>query len=317
MGDAPAIRLAGLTKYYGTSPGILDVDLEVARGEVFGFVGPNGAGKSTTMRILLDFHRATAGTATLLGLDSRRDSKAIRARCGYLAGDIALYERLTARRHLDWQNRLRGGAMRDIDGWADRLGLDLDRPIADLSKGNRQKVGLVQAFAHEPDLLVLDEPTSGLDPLVQQEFHAMVSEVVEAGRTVFLSSHVIGEIDQTCERVGIIRDGRIVAVEDIDTMKGRSVREVEIRFADPIDPAPYLALEGVSEVSHDGDTIRLVLGGSPDALIKLAARSEVVDLSMTAADLASSILGFYGSEPTRSAGPDRLDDPGTGGDDAP
>ena len=293
MADEPAIRLEGLTKYYGASRGIVDVDLEVRRGEVFGFVGPNGAGKSTTMRVLLDFLRATDGSATLLGFDSRRDSRAVHARCGYLAGDIALYERLTARQHLDWQNRLRGGAMRQIDPLAERLGLDLGRPIADLSKGNRQKVGLVQAFAFEPDLLILDEPTSGLDPLVQQEFHAMVREVSDAGRTVFLSSHVIGEIDQTCHRVGIIREGRLVAVEDIGTLKSRSVREVAIRFAGPVDPAPYRALAGVTDVRHDSDTVDLVLSGSPDALIKLTAGYDVVDFAMTSADLESSILGFY------------------------
>jgi ABC-2 type transport system ATP-binding protein len=293
----PAIQTTDLTKYYGSHRGIVDVDLTVEPGQVFGFLGPNGAGKTTAMRTLLGFLRPTDGTARVLGLDCQADSLAIRSRSGYVGGDVALYERLTGRELCAWLATLRGGAGVDrIDTLAERLGLDLERPIGDLSTGNRQKVALVQAFMHEPELLILDEPTAGLDPLVQHTFQQMVAEVAAEGRTVFLSSHVLDEVERTCDRVGIIREGRLVTVEEMKTLRRRALREVTIRFADPVDLAPFEALDEVHDVSVDDDLVRLRYGGEADALIKLVAQHRVLDFISAPADLEDIFLAFYSGD---------------------
>ncbi len=228
--DSP-INLQEVTKHFRGGGGVDDVTLEVVAGEVFGFLGPNGAGKTTTIRLLLDLIRPDAGQIRLFGLDSRRDSVAVRRRLGYLSGDLALYERLTPRELLTHFAHLRGGpAWREIAELADRFDLELDRPIRALSKGNRQKVGLVQAIMGEPELLVLDEPTSGLDPIVQHQVHMLMREVAAEGRTVFLSSHVLAEVGQVADRVGLIREGRVVAVERIAELRRRSVHLVDASF---------------------------------------------------------------------------------------
>ncbi len=298
--DVPAIELDGLTKFYGPHRGIEDIDLIVEPGQVFGFLGPNGAGKSTAMRVLLDFHRPTSGAARILGFDSRRDSIEVRNRTAYLAGDVALFERLTARRQLEWLGELRGGvAPERIDALAERVGLDLGREIGELSKGNRQKVGLVQAFMHDADVLILDEPTSGLDPLVQHTFQQMVREVAAEGRTVFLSSHIIDEVDRTCDRVAIIREGRLVAVESIDSLRARSLREVRITFDHPVDHAEFADLPEVHDVSGDENSLVVRTSGDVDAIVKQAARHHVVDLVSERADLESVFLAFYGASNDR------------------
>jgi ABC-2 type transport system ATP-binding protein len=294
VGETAAISLEGLTKYYGRSRGIVDVDLEVARGECFGFLGPNGAGKSTTMRILLDLIRPTRGRATVLGRDARGGSLEIRARTGYVPGELELYEKLTPRELFAYFGSLRGGFdgayLRSV---VDRLELELDRPIRSLSRGNKQKVGLVQAFAHRPELLVLDEPTSGLDPLVQQSFHALVRDAVGEGRTVFLSSHVLSQVEHVADRAGIIRDGRLVAVEDVGALRGRAIREFEVRFADDAPGSALEAVENVREVRVEGPLARLVVEGSPDRLIKELAAHEVVDLRSREPDLEDVFLSYY------------------------
>ncbi|HET8682181.1 MAG TPA: ABC transporter ATP-binding protein, partial [Micromonosporaceae bacterium] len=219
----PAIRTEGLVKTYGRNRGLAGLDLAVRTGEVYGFLGPNGAGKTTTIRVLLDLIRPTAGQARVLGLDPRADGVALRRRLGYLAGDFLVNGRQSARELLTYLGNLRGGVPRSaIDALAERLDLDTTRQIAGLSRGNRQKVGLVQAFMHTPELLVLDEPTTGLDPLLQQEFVAMVREARAAGQTVFMSSHVMSEVQQTADRVGIIREGRLVAVEQVEQLRERA-----------------------------------------------------------------------------------------------
>ncbi len=300
----PAIELDHLTKSYGRTRGVVDLTLEVASGQVFGFLGPNGAGKSTAMRVLLDLHRPTSGAAQVFGLDSHGDSLEVRRHVGYLCGDVALYDSLGVMEHLEWLGELRGGVDRSvIRSLAERFDLDLSRKVGDLSKGNRQKVGLVQAFMGRPDLLVLDEPTSGLDPLVQHEFQAMVAEVADEGRTVFLSSHVIDEVDRTCDRVAIIREGRLVTNESIESLRSRSLRTVRVLFESPVDPAAFEALADVTDARVDGNELTVTTTGDADALVKMAARHHVVDLVSERADLEEIFLAYYAQEdPTDTGG---------------
>jgi ABC-2 type transport system ATP-binding protein len=295
--DTPAIETERLTLRYGKARGIEDIDLVVQPGEVFGFLGPNGAGKTTTIRTLLDLLRPTSGSAHVLGLDSHTQSVEVRRQVGYLAGDIELYEKLTGAEHLDWLADLRGGVDDGLrDELAERFGAQLDRPIKQLSRGNRQKVALVQAFMHRPPLLILDEPTSGLDPLMQDEFVALVRETVAEGRTVFLSSHDLDEVQRAADRVGIVREGRLIAVRDVEQLRRESLRRMEITFATPVDGTEFDALPGVRDVVVDGSTVKLRVEGSPDAVVKAAARHEVVDLVSEPADLEEIFLELYRSE---------------------
>jgi ABC-2 type transport system ATP-binding protein len=302
MADTPAIRTEGLVKSYGRNRGIAGLDLEVHAGEVYGFLGPNGSGKTTTIRLLLDLIRPTAGRATVLGLDPWRQGLQLRARVGYLAGDFIVDGRQTGRELLEYLGNLRGGVPRArIDELAERLGLDLGRRIRGLSKGNRQKLGVVQAFMHRPELLILDEPTSGLDPLLQHEFVTMVREAKAAGQTVFMSSHVMSEVQQTADRVGIIREGRLVAVERIEDLRERAVRRVQIQFADPVDPAEFERLPGVSELTVEGCALRCRLDGRADDLVKAAARHTVVSLLSEEPDLEELFFTFYNGGRTEEA----------------
>jgi len=302
MADIPAIRTEGLVKSYGRNRGIAGLDLEVRTGEVYGFLGPNGSGKTTTIRLLLDLIRPTAGRATVLGLDPWTQGLRLRARVGYLAGDFIVDGRQTGRELLEYLGNLRGGVPRArIDELAERLGLDLDRRIRSLSKGNRQKLGVVQAFMHRPELLILDEPTSGLDPLLQHEFVTMVREAKAAGQTVFMSSHVMSEVQQTADRVGIIREGRLVAVERIEDLRERAVRRVQIQFADPVDPAEFERLPGVTELTVEGRALRCRLHGRADDLVKAAARHTVVSLLSEEPDLEELFFTFYNGGRTEEA----------------
>ena len=290
----PVILTEGLVKRYGRNRGLDGLDLKVQPGEVYGFLGPNGAGKTTTIRLLLDLIRPTQGRATVLGLDPRRDGVALRRRVGYLAGDFVVDGRQTGRELLTFLGSLRGGVPRArIDELAGRLDLDLGRKVKTLSRGNRQKLGVVQAFMHAPELLVLDEPTSGLDPFLQQEFVAMVREASHAGRTVFMSSHVMGEVQQTAHRVGIIREGRLVTVERVETLRERAVRKVEIHFDVPLPAAEFAALAGVSGLRVDGTVLRCRLAGRADQLVKAAARHTVVDLLWEEPDLEELFFDYY------------------------
>jgi ABC-2 type transport system ATP-binding protein len=296
MGDV--IVAEGLTKCYGRERGVLDLDFSVRVGEIFGYLGPNGAGKTTTIRILLDLIRPTTGRATVFGLDSRRDTLGIRRRVGYLPGELALYEHLTGFEYLSYLGSLRGGIDRRwVSELGERLSLDLSHRIRSLSHGNKQKVGLVQAFMHRPELLILDEPTQGLDPLVQQEFYRLVAEGKDQGCTVFLSSHVLPEIDRICDRAAIIREGRLVAVEDIGTMKMRSARTVEIHFGSPVPARVFAGLAGVHDVTTLGDVVRCTVIGSMDPLVKAAAGFDVVDLTSHEPGLEEVFLAYYGETP--------------------
>lgn len=276
---------------------VRELSVTVSAGEVFGFLGPNGAGKTTTIRMLLDFLRPTYGSATVFGFDARGSSTEIHRRVGYLPGDLSLYERLTGSELLKYFARLKGGAnWRYIDELSDRLELPLDQPIHSLSRGNRQKVGLVQACMSEPELLVLDEPTSGLDPLKQKEFQRIVREIAAQGRTVFLSFHALTEVEQTADRVAIIREGGLVLVEEIEKLKQRAIHRVETVFSGS---PPLDEIEELSEVSNlvvDGHLVEFSVTGSFDRLIKLLARFEVSSFISREADLEEIFLSYYRGE---------------------
>jgi ABC-2 type transport system ATP-binding protein len=295
----PAILLEGLTKRYGTRRGIEGVDLAVEPGEVFGFLGPNGAGKTTTIRTMLDLLRPTAGTATLLGLDAHHDAVEVHRRVGYLPGEFSAYRRLTGRRYLRYFADLRRVPATDFEHLASKLACDLGPPISSLSHGNVQKLGLIQALMHDPDVLILDEPTQGLDPLVQHVFHGIVRERAAAGRAVFLSSHILPEVERTCDRVGIIGEGRLLAVEDVGELRAKAVRTVEIRFAAQVEATAFTGVPGVSDVEVRGDALRCTVGGSMDALLKAAARFEVIDLQSQQPGLEELFLHYYGQEDAR------------------
>ena len=291
-----AIETTGLTKYYGKVRGVEDVHLTVHSGEVFGFLGPNGAGKSTTIRLLLDLIRPSAGSVRVLGMDPRSDSLAVRRRVGYLPGDLAMYDAMTARQLYTYFGGIRGvDAMPAALEIADRLDLDVDRKISDYSTGNRQKVGLVQALMHDPELLILDEPTSGLDPLVQQEFYAIVDEAKARGRTVFLSSHVLPEVERIADRVAIIGGGRLLVVEEVATLKSRAVRRMELHFATPVPEGEFAQLGSVRSLrrSEDGLAVNLSVEGSVDEVVKTAARFEVLNIISHDADLEDVFLQYY------------------------
>ncbi|MEU4428466.1 ABC transporter ATP-binding protein [Actinoplanes sp. NPDC024001] len=295
------IVLDNLTKTYGRRRGLDGLTLQVRAGEVLGYLGPNGAGKSTTIRLLLDLIRPTAGSARVFGLDPRTDAVALHRRIGYLPGDFAVDGRQSVRACLRFLAALRGGVpAARIDALAERLDLDQGARIKSLSKGNRQKVGLIQAFMHEPELLILDEPSSGLDPLVQQTFLAMVTESARRGATVFMSSHVLAEVEAVADRVAIIRDGRLVALDTVAGLRHQAVRAVELMFAEPIVAADFAQIPGVSDLTVNETVLRCRLTGTPDALLRAATRHTVTGLLATEPAL-DDLFHIYYSGATRAA----------------
>jgi len=295
----PVIETSGLTKYYGTSPGIIDLDLCVDEGEVFGFIGPNGAGKSTTIRTLLNFLFPTEGSGTILGLDIIKDSIAIRRRTGYLPGDLSMYDTMTAREFLIYFANLRKvDTSSMMISLAERFELDLDRKIKDLSTGNRQKVGVVNAFMHEPELLILDEPTAGLDPLMQQEFQNLINEVRAEGRTVFLSSHILPEVDRVADRVGIVRESLLIAVDTVESFKVKAHSTVTIQYGSAVDASTFANLDGVREIEskNRGSVLSITVSGPLDAVIKEAAKHDVVSISTRDSDLEDVFLSYYAGD---------------------
>jgi ABC-2 type transport system ATP-binding protein len=291
---ASVIRTEKLTKSYGSHRGIVDVDLEVQHGEVFGFLGPNGAGKTTTIRILLDLIRPTSGKAFVFDVDSSADPVAIHRRVGYLPGEFTLYDRLTGAQTLEYFGNLRGGVDPAYRAeLVERFELDTSRRYREYSKGNKQKVGLVVALQHKPELLILDEPTSGLDPLVQQTFFNLVREQVKDGSTVFLSSHILSEVEKTCDRVAIIRDGRIVRLGRVDALRDLAHHQVEMRFAGGPPAGEFEKLEGVSDVEVTDHTIRLRVLGPITSVVQTAARLGVVDFLSREPSLEETFLAQY------------------------
>ena len=306
-----AIEISHLHKKFGQHTALHDLDLRVSPGTIFGLIGPNGAGKSTTLRVLLDIIRPTSGVARVLGEDPRQGGAALRRRIGYMPGELRLEGRVTGRRLLSFYEEVSGPvAPGAAESLAERLGLDLSRPVRTLSKGNKQKLGLVQAFMHAPELLILDEPTSGLDPLVQREFLQMVREARDAGQTVLLSSHVLSEIQQTADEVAVLADGRVVADGAVSALRHASIRRVQAVIQTTDVAATRPLFEGVPgltsvEVADEGGLLRVrgTVEGPIDPFVKALARCEVHDLTIEEPDLAESVLRLYGADaapaPTR------------------
>jgi len=301
MDETLAIKIEGLKKSYGEVQALRGVDLAVRRGEILGFLGPNGAGKTTTIRCLLDLIRPDTGKIRILGLDPGADPVAVRRRTGYLPGELSLEANLTAEGVFRYMDDLRG---RRID-WthvrrlAERLELDLKVPVKNLSRGNKQKVGVIQALMARPDLLLLDEPTSGLDPLMQREVYRLLGEAKADGATIFFSSHIIGEVEAIAERVAIIRQGVIVEEAEPDSLVNMALRRIRLRFRQPVDPEILGSVDGVKLLSQEDDTgITLQVEGEVDALIKTLAAFPVVDLQTEHPSLEEIFLAYYKADET-------------------
>ena len=305
--EGVAVACAGLTRDYGQGRGLFDLDLEIRRGEIFGFIGPNGAGKTTAIRLLMDLIRPDQGTATLLGLDARRDSLASKRRVGYLPGELPQFPGVSAGYVIGLLAGLRGGVEPDrIRALADRLDLDLGRKFSDLSHGNKQKVGLVQAFMHEPDLLILDEPTLGLDPLMQREFRTLVEESVAAGATVLLSSHVLSEVELVCHRIGLIRAGRMLRVGSMAELRTVRGHRIEAIVRGRLSLADLAGIPGVTAPQVRGDRVSCTLHGPIGPLLTWLQTGDVVELDSRELSLEEVFLVELGpASPPPQPGPGR------------
>ena len=303
MDKQPPIRTEGLTKHYGSVRALESLDLEVVPGEIFGFLGPNGAGKSTMIRTLLGFLHPTAGRASVLGLDIVQGSVEIRRRVGYLPGGIALYDSLSGADALAYLNDLQGRPPTRREELCDRLQMPasvLKRRVRDYSRGMRQKIGVIQALQHDPDLAILDEPTEGLDPLMQQAFYSIMDDLRSAGRTIFFSSHVLSEVERVCDRVAIIRAGRLMALQHVDELLARRKRTIHLRWQDG---TPDLSsVPGLADVTVQGDRIRATLLGEVAPFVRAVASPALLDLTIEPARLEEAFLEYYAEdEPAEDA----------------
>ena len=298
MNGNPAILTEGLTKHYGDVEALVDLDLEVRNGEVFGFLGPNGAGKTTMIRTILDLIHPTRGRAEILGMDSHEDAVEIRKHVGYLPSDLSMYPNLTGRDMITYFSNLRGGVDEAyVDALADRLQADLGKKVGDLSSGNRQKVGLILTFMSRPQILIMDEPSTGLDPLMQREFQMMMREVAEEGRTVFLSSHTLSEVQRVADRVGIIRRGHLVDVEYVHDLRSKAIRQVEMLFDGPVEASVFESVPGVRDVEVTDHQATMSFDGKMDTLLRTATdHYTLVDVSTEEADLEEIFLEYYREE---------------------
>jgi ABC-2 type transport system ATP-binding protein len=295
------IETQQLTKSYGPHRGIVDVDLTVMEGEAFGFLGPNGAGKTTTIRTLLDHLRPTSGRARVFGMDTTEQPVEIHRRLGYLPGEFVLYDKLTGGQTIEYFANLRGNVDRAYQReLIERLDVDPRRKFKEYSKGNKQKIGLIVALQHRPDLLMLDEPTSGLDPLIQQEFFSVIREAKDEGRTIFMSSHILSEVERTCDRVAIIRDGRLTRVDRVGALRDMAHHQVELRFAGPAPLADFENLDGVTDLVAEDGTLRMRVSGPITPVVRAAARHELVDFVSREPTLEETFLAEYSSDPKGS-----------------
>ena len=297
-GNSSVIQLQNLTKHYGEVVGIQSLSFDVGEGEVFGLLGPNGAGKTTTIRLMMDFIRPTSGQVSVFGQTPSSDGIDIRRRIGYLPGDFVTYNYMTGAAVIEYFTNLRGIEPMKFDTLCERFNLDPTRKIGELSKGNRQKVGLVQAFMSDPDLLILDEPTSGLDPLLQHEFQELLREEKEQGKTIFLSSHVMSEVEATCDRVCIIREGELIKIGTIDELTGLSLWTVKISFGEAVEPSLFDDLNGVTVTNFDDQSFNLSVSGDGaiDAVIKTASKHPVATFASEPASLEDTFLQYYSGD---------------------
>ncbi|MDI6843673.1 MAG: ABC transporter ATP-binding protein [Anaerosomatales bacterium] len=295
---AGVIECAGLTKFYGKTRGVEGLTLQVPQGSVYGFLGPNGAGKTTTIRCLLGILRPTAGEARLLGQRVVLDGARLRARVGYVPGEIHLFEKETGRWHIDYVSRLRKAPPSAAQELVERLDFDPSRKVKELSKGNKQKLALILGLMHAPEVLILDEPTSGLDPLNQETVFHIIEERVKEGATVFLSSHVLSEVERVCDRVGIIREGRLAAEESVRDLLGKRLRELTVTFAEPVEPGFFEGVAGLTRLEQRGpETFSArVKGDHLDEVVKRLATKRVADLSIQHASLEEVFMEFYRGE---------------------
>jgi ABC-2 type transport system ATP-binding protein len=289
------IQTEKLTKTYGSHRGISEIDFTVAAGEAFGFLGPNGAGKTTMIRTLLDHIRPTSGRALVFGIETTVDPVAIHRRLGYLPGEFSLYDKLTGGQTIEYFANLRGGVHPGYQAdLIKRLDVDPSRRFKEYSKGNKQKIGLVVALQHRPDLLILDEPTSGLDPLVQQTFYELIRETKAEGGTIFLSSHILSEVEKTCDRVAIVREGQLVKVDRVEALRDLAHHQVELRFAGDVPVGAFAALPGVSDVTTEGSLLRMRVFGSIAPVVREAANYELLDFVSREPSLEETFLAQYG-----------------------
>jgi ABC-type multidrug transport system ATPase subunit len=291
---AAIIAVNDLTKFYGRTRGIEHVTFNVDEGEIFGFLGPNGAGKTTTIRVLMGLLHPTGGSATIDGHDVWRESVEVKKIVGYLPGDPQLEPDLTGGQIIDYFSHLRGGVDQAyVKSLVDRFELDTRKRFRDYSRGNKQKVGIVQAFMHKPKLLVLDEASSGLDPLNQQEFNKLLLETRADGRTVFLSSHILPEVEQVCDRVGIIRDGQLVRVDTVAALRDLRQHEVTLTFATPVPASDFAGLQGVHSATADGNTVKLIVTGDLGPIVKAAADHGATNFTTHEPSLEDVFLRYY------------------------
>lgn len=293
---ADAIDIKGLTKYYGKSRGIIDVSFNVEEGEIFGFIGPNGAGKSTTIRVMLSLLYPDAGTASIFGMDCIREARKVAERVGYLPSEVFYYEGMKVRDLLDYSASFyKKDCRKRIHELSGIMNLDLNKKIEELSFGNKKKVGIVQGLLHSPDLIILDEPTSGLDPLMQQTFFDLMREENKRGATVLMSSHILGEVQRLCDRVAIIKEGKIVKVEKISTLKENSFRRFRIEVESSV-PADYFAMEGVDGLKVEGNMHSFIFKGDVNKIIWKLSAIELVNLWADDPDLEEIFLHYYSEE---------------------
>jgi ABC-2 type transport system ATP-binding protein len=302
------IHTENLSKVYSGATRALDnLNLDVQRGEIFGYLGPNGAGKTTTIRLLLDFIRPTTGKASLLGMDARRDSIAIKQRIGYLPAELNLWDKQTAQQIVQFVGQARG----DYDAayvhrLAERLEFDLSKKVRSYSTGNKRKLGLILALMNKPDLLILDEPSSGLDPLMQQTFYQLMQEARNEGRTVFLSSHILSEVQAICDRVAILRGGQLQAVRRVDELTHTDFRHITLRFREAVAASAIASVPGVSDVTSEGKALRFQMIGDVDPLLRAVSSFYVEDIEVEEPSLEEVFLKFYSNQPTRANGSQKV-----------
>lgn len=289
------IRTEKLTKYYGRARGVVDLDIEINRGEIFGCLGPNGAGKTTTIRLLLNLIFPTSGKANVLQMDAVKDTLRIKRDIGYIPGDVRFYENLTGAETVSFVSKIRKQKPLHYKELKKRFDFDPHIKVKELSRGNKQKLAVILAFCFDPKLYILDEPTSGLDPLMQQEFYSLIRQEKSEGKTIFFSSHILPEVDKVCDRVGILKEGKLIRVETIEDLRGKKIRNIDVFFDEDVYPEEF-RIEGVDVTVVDNRRLRMVVKGEVDRLVKLISIHKVLDLTISHAPIEETFLEFYGRE---------------------